>query len=241
MYLCPQVHFSTLPPKPVIPSKQPFKVDLIGGKRYSWCTCGYSKKQVKKPPSTSSCITPVWKNTPCVFPHHIFVFQPFCDGSHKFKAPGQFPLRFVPDKDTTVWLCGCKYTSNPPYCDDTHKLDFIVSAPLYEPTDSWKGRRRGLWTEDWCCCCIRIFVRDGFAHDESGACKPIDRDRCSLSSTDKHWVALISPCLLSISRETQCCINYTVDRYDGVHGGVFTGGDFTKLFIVRLLKYLQSY
>lgn len=47
MYLCPQVHFSTLPPKPVIPSKQPFKVDLIGGKRYSWCTCGYSKKQVK--------------------------------------------------------------------------------------------------------------------------------------------------------------------------------------------------
>uniref|UniRef100_A0A3B4TJ24 Iron-binding zinc finger CDGSH type domain-containing protein n=1 Tax=Seriola dumerili TaxID=41447 RepID=A0A3B4TJ24_SERDU len=97
---------STLPPEPVIPSKKPFKVELVGGKRYSWCTCGHSKK------------------------------QPFCDGSHKFKAQGLSPLRFVPDKDTTVWLCGCKYTNNPPYCDGTHKQDFIVSATLHEETDS---------------------------------------------------------------------------------------------------------
>ncbi|KAM9856682.1 uncharacterized protein ACBR49_000377 [Aulostomus maculatus] len=100
-----KVHLSTLPPEPVIPSKKPFKVDLIGGKRYSWCTCGHSRK------------------------------QPFCDGSHKFFAQGLSPLRFVPEKDTTVWLCGCKYTNNPPYCDGTHKQDFIVSAPLHEPTD----------------------------------------------------------------------------------------------------------
>ncbi|XP_071396348.1 CDGSH iron-sulfur domain-containing protein 3, mitochondrial-like [Centroberyx affinis] len=101
-----KVQHSTLPPEPVIPSKKPFKVELVGGKRYSWCTCGHSKK------------------------------QPFCDGSHKTKAPGLFPLRFVPEKDATVWLCGCKYTSNPPYCDGTHKQDFIVSAPLHEHTDS---------------------------------------------------------------------------------------------------------
>lgn len=43
---CPQVRLSTLPPEPVIPSKKPFKVDLVGGKRYAWCTCGHSKKQV---------------------------------------------------------------------------------------------------------------------------------------------------------------------------------------------------
>lgn len=61
-----------------------------------------------------------------------------------------------------------------------------------------------------------------------------------LSSADKHWGAMKSPCLLSFSREAQCCINYTVEWYDGVHGGVFTSGDFTKLFIVRLLKYLVS-
>ncbi|XP_022595772.1 CDGSH iron-sulfur domain-containing protein 3, mitochondrial [Seriola dumerili] len=101
-----KVQLSTLPPEPVIPSKKPFKVELVGGKRYSWCTCGHSKK------------------------------QPFCDGSHKFKAQGLSPLRFVPDKDTTVWLCGCKYTNNPPYCDGTHKQDFIVSATLHEETDS---------------------------------------------------------------------------------------------------------
>ncbi|KAL7405084.1 hypothetical protein ABVT39_023572 [Epinephelus coioides] len=101
-----KVQLSTLPPDPVIPSKKPFKVELIGGKRYSWCTCGHSKK------------------------------QPFCDGAHKTKAKGLTPLRFVPEKDATVWLCGCKYTNNPPYCDGTHKQDFIVSAPLHEPTDS---------------------------------------------------------------------------------------------------------
>uniref|UniRef100_A0A3Q2WAJ1 Iron-binding zinc finger CDGSH type domain-containing protein n=1 Tax=Haplochromis burtoni TaxID=8153 RepID=A0A3Q2WAJ1_HAPBU len=44
--------------------------------------------------------------------------QPFCDGK----------------KD--IWLCGCKHTSNPSYCDGTHKQDFIVSAPLHEPAES---------------------------------------------------------------------------------------------------------
>ncbi|XP_068178156.1 CDGSH iron-sulfur domain-containing protein 3, mitochondrial-like isoform X2 [Antennarius striatus] len=97
---------STLPPEPVIPSKKPFKVQLVGGKRYSWCTCGHSQK------------------------------QPFCDGAHKTKAPGLLPLRFVPEQDTTVWLCGCKHTNNPPYCDGTHKQDFIVSAPLHQHTHS---------------------------------------------------------------------------------------------------------
>lgn len=47
-YLCRQVQFSTLPPEPVIPSKKPFRVELVGGKRYSWCTCGHSQKQVKQ-------------------------------------------------------------------------------------------------------------------------------------------------------------------------------------------------
>ncbi|XP_036969170.1 CDGSH iron-sulfur domain-containing protein 3, mitochondrial-like [Acanthopagrus latus] len=102
----PKVSLSTLPPEPVIPSKKPFKVELVGGKRYSWCTCGHSKK------------------------------QPFCDGAHKTKAQGLMPLRFIPEKDCTVWLCGCKYTNSPPYCDGTHKQDFIVSAPLHEQTDS---------------------------------------------------------------------------------------------------------
>uniref|UniRef100_A0A3B4AJ74 Iron-binding zinc finger CDGSH type domain-containing protein n=1 Tax=Periophthalmus magnuspinnatus TaxID=409849 RepID=A0A3B4AJ74_9GOBI len=86
----------TYPPEPVIPVKKPFKVDVVGGKWYSWCTCGYSKK------------------------------QPFCDGAHKLKAPSFTPLRFVPDKDMTIYLCGCKYTNNPPYCDGTHKLQLTV-------------------------------------------------------------------------------------------------------------------
>ncbi|MEQ2295875.1 hypothetical protein AMECASPLE_019048 [Ameca splendens] len=100
-----KANLSTAPPEPVIPSKKPIKVELIGGKHYSWCSCGYSRK------------------------------QPFCDGAHKTRAQGMTPLRFVPEKDSTVWLCGCKHTNNPPYCDGTHKQDFIVSAPLHEYTD----------------------------------------------------------------------------------------------------------
>lgn len=69
-------------------------------------------------------------------PDHILTFQPFCDGAHKTKAQGLSPLRFVPEKDTTVWLCGCKYTNNPPYCDGTHKQDFVASAPLHKHADS---------------------------------------------------------------------------------------------------------
>lgn len=117
-----QVRFSSLPPEPVIPSKKPFKAELQAGKRYSWCTCGHSKK------------------------------QPFCDGAHKFKAQGLSPLRFVPDKDATVWLCGCKHTHNPPYCDGTHKQAFIVSAPLHQPSDSWKEKLGALKVEDWRFC-----------------------------------------------------------------------------------------
>ncbi|XP_056442995.1 CDGSH iron-sulfur domain-containing protein 3, mitochondrial-like [Gadus chalcogrammus] len=102
---CSKVMLSTLPPEPVIASKKPYKVELVGGKRYSWCTCGHSKK------------------------------QPFCDGSHKTKAQGLGPHRFVPEKDSTVWLCGCKYTNNPPFCDGTHKSEFIQCSPLAEESD----------------------------------------------------------------------------------------------------------
>ncbi|XP_047222400.1 CDGSH iron-sulfur domain-containing protein 3, mitochondrial-like isoform X1 [Girardinichthys multiradiatus] len=110
--VAPKANLSTAPPEPVIPSKKPIKVELIGGKHYSWCSCGYSRKQM-----------------------YLSVFKPFCDGAHKTRAQGMTPLRFVPEKDSTVWLCGCKHTNNPPYCDGTHKQDFIVSAPVHEYTD----------------------------------------------------------------------------------------------------------
>ena len=30
----------------VIAAKEPFQVELVEGKKYSWCKCGLSKKQV---------------------------------------------------------------------------------------------------------------------------------------------------------------------------------------------------
>uniref|UniRef100_A0AAY5KBR7 Iron-binding zinc finger CDGSH type domain-containing protein n=1 Tax=Esox lucius TaxID=8010 RepID=A0AAY5KBR7_ESOLU len=100
-----EVQLCTLPTEPVVAAKKPFKVELVEGKRYSWCSCGHSLK------------------------------QPFCDGSHKTKTKGLMPLRFVPEKDSKAWLCGCKYTANPPYCDGTHKQEFIQSALLLENKD----------------------------------------------------------------------------------------------------------
>ena len=39
--------FNLEPPKGKIYDKKPFKMELEAGKRYSWCTCGKSKNQVR--------------------------------------------------------------------------------------------------------------------------------------------------------------------------------------------------
>lgn len=80
------------------------------------------------------CIDPMCSTRSLNSRYTVF-FQPFCDGAHKSKAQGLSPLRFFPDKDATVWLCGCKHTHNPPYCDGTHKQAVIVSAPLHQPSE----------------------------------------------------------------------------------------------------------
>uniref|UniRef100_A0A3B3IBF5 Iron-binding zinc finger CDGSH type domain-containing protein n=1 Tax=Oryzias latipes TaxID=8090 RepID=A0A3B3IBF5_ORYLA len=74
------VRLSTLPPDPVIPSKKPFKVELSGGKRYSWCSCGLSRKQVGPLGSSagSNPVCPLMGSGPPPSPS-----PPFCDGTHK--------------------------------------------------------------------------------------------------------------------------------------------------------------
>lgn len=45
--------------------------------------------------------------------------QPFCDkASHK--GTDFRPLVFVAEETKTSYLCGCKYTANPPFCDGAH-------------------------------------------------------------------------------------------------------------------------
>ncbi len=43
----------------------------------------------------------------------------FCNGSHK--PTDLTPLRFEAKKTGDVYLCMCKQTKNPPYCDGAHK------------------------------------------------------------------------------------------------------------------------
>ena len=44
--------------------------------------------------------------------------QPFCDRSHL--GSGRSPVVFRAKRDGKVYLCGCKRTKNPPYCDGRH-------------------------------------------------------------------------------------------------------------------------
>ncbi|KHJ89012.1 zinc finger CDGSH type [Oesophagostomum dentatum] len=76
-------------------------------KVYAWCSCGYSGN------------------------------QPLCDGSHNsIRVPDLKlkPVRFIPDKDITVWLCNCKQTKNRPFCDGSHKqiVDKDKTAGLFD-------------------------------------------------------------------------------------------------------------
>jgi CDGSH-type Zn-finger protein len=76
--------------EPTIAQKAPYKVELLAGYRYAWCSCGLSKQ------------------------------QPFCDGSHTSTRSGMKPVIWTQQKDQTVFLCGCKGSGKVPYCDGTH-------------------------------------------------------------------------------------------------------------------------
>ncbi len=76
-------------------NNQPFKITVEAGKKYSWCSCGYSQK------------------------------QPFCDGAHKNHtntdgSPVSKSVAYIAEKDQDIYFCGCKKTSNGVFCDGSH-------------------------------------------------------------------------------------------------------------------------
>ena len=46
----------------------------------------------------------------------------YCDGSHK--GTDQQPVVFTAEKTETVWLCGCKHTQQPPFCDGIAQVSY---------------------------------------------------------------------------------------------------------------------
>ncbi|MEZ5690961.1 MAG: CDGSH iron-sulfur domain-containing protein [Rickettsiales bacterium] len=74
--------------KPVIAQKSPYKVELVAGKSYAWCSCGRSNSQPFCDGSHSGTgFSPlVWKAEEsklvylCGCKHTKK--QPFCDGTH---------------------------------------------------------------------------------------------------------------------------------------------------------------
>lgn len=69
---------------------KPYQFEAKAGVIYSWCSCGLSAT------------------------------HPLCDGTHRDSTEGKRSVKFQSDSDTTVMLCGCKETKNPPYCDNSH-------------------------------------------------------------------------------------------------------------------------
>lgn len=78
---------------------EPTAVMVEAGRTYSWCTCGLSDK------------------------------SPLCDASHRqtwYIENGEEirpwkSMKFTAEKDEEVWLCNCKRTGTPPFCDGTHR------------------------------------------------------------------------------------------------------------------------
>ena len=82
---------------PNIAAKSNFPVVVEAGKKYFWCSCGFSKS------------------------------QPFCDGSHKAykKEDGTSIMKSVvyeASENKTVYFCGCKHSKNGVLCDGSHKV-----------------------------------------------------------------------------------------------------------------------
>ena len=81
---------------PKIAAKHSFAVTVEVGKKYFWCSCGFSQN------------------------------QPFCDGSHSaVKNPdGSSVMKsvmFEATENKTVYFCGCKHSKSGMFCDGTHK------------------------------------------------------------------------------------------------------------------------
>ncbi len=45
--------------------------------------------------------------------------QPWCNGNHR--GTEFTPLKFVAEESKTVYMCQCKATGNPGFCDGSHK------------------------------------------------------------------------------------------------------------------------
>ncbi|MFZ8864599.1 MAG: CDGSH iron-sulfur domain-containing protein [Rickettsiales bacterium] len=77
--------------KAKIAQKAPYKVSVEAGKKYFWCSCGYSKN------------------------------QPFCDGNHKEHAPDFRAIAWQSSESKEIYFCGCKQAKNGTiFCDGSH-------------------------------------------------------------------------------------------------------------------------
>ena len=83
----------------------PFRMELEPGKTYNWCRCGKSQNQPF-----------------CDYRHNYhntFVYKE--NSSTDMKSQKYFPIKFQVKEKKNYYLCRCKRTKTPPFCDGTHR------------------------------------------------------------------------------------------------------------------------
>jgi len=92
--------------------KQPYVVTLEKGKNYAWCECAESQTQ----PFCDGSHSKVNKRNENLVAN-LQEISLITENSHQLvKKDAKEPIVFSAEKDEEVSLCGCKESSNAPYC-----------------------------------------------------------------------------------------------------------------------------
>jgi hypothetical protein len=120
---------------PKIARYSPWRVALVKGNRYSWCSCGHSVNVCMGPSHTTAhalaharLCRPLTMSCCCACEQ-----QPWCNNVCLLLATPISRVDFVANQNATVNLCGCKQTTTAPLCTSRDRSIPRSSSP--ESTD----------------------------------------------------------------------------------------------------------
>jgi len=96
---------------------KPHRVTVNAGCSYTWCGCGLARTE-----------------------------QPYCDLTCQnlwlAKIMKGGPIRYIAPETKDLWLCNCKQTDHPPFCDGTHRSEEVQSSRFDGNKQLWEPRRK---------------------------------------------------------------------------------------------------
>ena len=105
------------PERGLMYDSKPMRVRVKAGVSYHWCGCGLARTQ-----------------------------QPFCDlacqNLSNRKILKGCSVHYIAPKSQEVWLCNCKQTSHPPFCDGTHRGEEVQTHRFDGNRQLWEPRKK---------------------------------------------------------------------------------------------------